>query len=60
MTINSHSDSQTKPTVLITGANGANGTELVKLFAGQQMPVRALVRDQSRAQKFAWPGFYVV
>ena len=60
MTTNSHSDSPTKPTVLITGANGANGAELVKLFAAQNIPVRALVRDRSRAEKIALPGVEIV
>lgn len=55
-----HSDSQPGARVLITGANGANGAELVKLFAAQEIPVRALVRDRSRAEKIALPGVEVV
>ena len=60
MTTNTYSNSQPTANILISGANGANGTELVKLFAGQQMPVRALVRDASRAQKIALPGVEIV
>ncbi len=56
MTTNIHSDPQPGAKVLITGANGANGAELVKLFAAQNIPVRALVRDRSRAEKIALPG----
>lgn len=60
MTTNNHSNSRPSSRVLISGANGANGTELVKLFAGQKRPVRALVREASRAQKIALPGVEIV
>jgi len=50
----------TTATTLITGATGANGTELVKLFAAQNIPVRALVRAKNRAQSIALAGVDVV
>ncbi len=35
--------------ILITGANGRNGTELAKLLSAQGVPVRAMVRSHDRA-----------
>ncbi len=46
--------------VLITGATGENGRELIQLFAAQNIPVRALVRDKTRADKIALPGVELV
>jgi uncharacterized protein YbjT (DUF2867 family) len=34
--------------ILVTGATGKVGSEVVRLLAGQRQPVRALVRDPSR------------
>ncbi len=51
---------QSNPTVLITGANGLNGAELVKLFVARGLPVRAMVRDASRAREIVLPGVEVV
>lgn len=39
--------------ILITGATGGNGSELVKLLASQGVPVRAMVRSKNRAMKIA-------
>jgi uncharacterized protein YbjT (DUF2867 family) len=36
--------------ILITGAGGLNGTAIVRTFSRHGVPVRALVRDRSRAQ----------
>lgn len=60
MTTNTDSPSQTTPTVLVTGANGLNGEELVKLFVARDIPVRALVRNKNRAKNIALPGVELV
>lgn len=39
--------------ILITGATGSNGTELVKLLASRGIPVRAMVRSKNGATKIA-------
>jgi uncharacterized protein YbjT (DUF2867 family) len=39
--------------ILITGATGTNGTELIKLLARQGVEVRALVRSSDRAMAIA-------
>lgn len=52
-------DSQ-KPTVLISGASGANGSELAKIFSSRGVPVRAMVRDKSRAGEILLPGVEIV
>jgi uncharacterized protein YbjT (DUF2867 family) len=39
--------------ILITGATGSNGTELVKLLACRGIPVRAMVRSKNGATKIA-------
>jgi uncharacterized protein YbjT (DUF2867 family) len=39
--------------ILITGATGSNGTELVKLLASRGVPVRAMVRSRERAKAIA-------
>ncbi|MGH8127641.1 MAG: SDR family oxidoreductase [Gammaproteobacteria bacterium] len=46
--------------ILITGATGNNGAELVKLFAARNIPVRAMVRDASRAAAISFPGVEIV
>ncbi|WP_335980493.1 NmrA family NAD(P)-binding protein [Streptomyces sp. CA2R106] len=43
--------------ILVTGATGTIGTEAVRLLAARGLPVRALVRDISRApQDGSWRG----
>ena len=39
--------------ILVTGATGLNGGELVRLLSSRGIPVRALVRDASRAAALA-------
>jgi|GraSoiStandDraft_32_1057276.scaffolds.fasta_scaffold3311241_2 uncharacterized protein YbjT (DUF2867 family) len=39
--------------ILITGATGTNGTELIKLLAREGTRVRALVRSPDRAMAIA-------
>ena len=39
--------------ILITGATGSNGTELIKLLASRGVPVRAMVRSKNDAGKIA-------
>jgi len=39
--------------ILVTGANGANGSELVKLLASRNIPLRAMVRSGSHATELA-------
>lgn len=39
--------------ILVTGASGLVGGEVVRQLAGQQVPVRALVRDPARAPDLA-------
>jgi uncharacterized protein YbjT (DUF2867 family) len=39
--------------ILVTGATGLNGRELVKLLSGRGVPVRALVRSPAKAQILA-------
>ena len=46
--------------VLITGANGENGKEIVKLFAARGIAVRAMVRDSKRADALSLPGVEIV
>ncbi len=42
--------------ILITGATGTVGKELVKLLARPEEPIRVLVRDRNRAGSIAYPG----
>lgn len=35
--------------ILVTGATGNNGLEVVKRLAKQDVPVRAMIRDRDRA-----------
>ena len=46
--------------ILVTGATGNNGSEIVKRLAAQNIPVRAMVRDRSRADVIALPNVEVV
>jgi len=39
--------------ILVTGATGSNGLELIKLLATRHVPVRAMVRSTNRAQAIA-------
>jgi uncharacterized protein YbjT (DUF2867 family) len=42
--------------ILVTGATGRVGSELVRQLSADGMPVRALVRDSSKAEAIAGPG----
>jgi uncharacterized protein YbjT (DUF2867 family) len=46
--------------ILVTGATGINGTEIVKRLAAQNMQVRAMVRNHDRAKEIALPNVEVV
>lgn len=47
--------------ILVTGASGLVGGEVVRQLSGQNVPVRALVRDPSRAPDLASrPGIQVI
>lgn len=46
--------------ILVTGATGNVGLELTKRFFNRGLPVRALVRDRSRARAIALPGIELV
>ena len=46
--------------ILVTGATGNNGSEIVKRLAAQNILVRAMVRDHSRAGAIALPNVEVV
>ncbi len=40
----------TNPTILIAGATGTNGSELIKQLVARNIPVRAMVRDLERSK----------
>src|SRR5438874_2514766 len=42
--------------ILITGATGTVGKELVKLLARPEEPIRVMVRDPNKAASIAYPG----
>ena len=42
--------------ILITGATGNNGTEIIKRLTEKNVPVRALVRDVDKARSILGPG----
>jgi uncharacterized protein YbjT (DUF2867 family) len=42
--------------ILVTGATGSNGTEILKLLAARNVRVRAMVRDRTRAKDIATPN----
>jgi uncharacterized protein YbjT (DUF2867 family) len=46
--------------ILVTGATGNNGTEIVKRLATADVQVRAMVRDRERASAIALPHVEVV
>ncbi|MEG3882436.1 SDR family oxidoreductase [Microcoleus sp. herbarium7] len=46
--------------ILVTGATGTNGIEIVKRLASQNVQVRAMVRDRNRAKDIAAPSVEVV
>lgn len=46
--------------ILVTGATGNNGSEIVKLLAAQNIPVRAMVRSRDRASTMTAPNIEVV
>jgi uncharacterized protein YbjT (DUF2867 family) len=46
--------------ILVTGATGNNGTEILKRLASQNVPVRAMVRSRERASMIAAPNVEVV
>ncbi len=46
--------------ILITGATGNVGVELVKKLSGRGEPVRAFVRNRAQAQAIALPGIELV
>jgi uncharacterized protein YbjT (DUF2867 family) len=46
--------------ILVTGATGNNGSEIIKRLAAQNIPVRAMVRDQASAIANAAPNLEVV
>ena len=48
------------PPILVTGATGSNGTELVKRLAAHNVPVRAMVRDRAKAGAITGPSVEVV
>jgi uncharacterized protein YbjT (DUF2867 family) len=51
---------QVKIMILVTGATGSNGTEILKLLAAQNVPVRAMVRQRDRAKDIAAPNVEIV
>jgi len=46
--------------ILVTGATGTVGLELIKKLFDRGLPVRAFVRDRSRARAIALPGVELV
>jgi uncharacterized protein YbjT (DUF2867 family) len=47
--------------ILITGANGLAGSAVIREFARQQSPIRALIRSRAKAQPLAeLPGVELV
>ncbi|MBW4689351.1 MAG: SDR family oxidoreductase [Komarekiella atlantica HA4396-MV6] len=46
--------------ILVTGATGNNGSEIVKMLAAQNIPVRAMVRNRNRTGAIALPSVEVV
>ncbi|WP_287457319.1 SDR family oxidoreductase [Leptolyngbya sp. UWPOB_LEPTO1] len=46
--------------ILVTGATGSNGTEIVKRLTAQNVQVRAMVRNHDRAKEIALPNVEVV
>jgi len=46
--------------ILVTGATGSNGTEIIKRLSAQNIQVRAMVRNPDRAKEIALPNVEVV
>ncbi len=46
--------------ILVTGATGSNGIEIIKRLAGRNVQVRAMVRNRERAKAIAAPNVEVV
>jgi len=46
--------------ILVTGATGLNGSELVRRLSARGVPVRAMTRDASRASALSLPNVEVV
>jgi uncharacterized protein YbjT (DUF2867 family) len=46
--------------ILITGATGNVGKELVKRLARREAPLRVMVRDRNKARSIAYPGVEIV
>lgn len=46
--------------ILITGATGTVGKELVKQLASPEEPIRVMVRERSKANSIAFPGANIV
>lgn len=46
--------------ILVTGATGNVGRELIKILFNKSLPVRVFVRDRSRARAIAFPGIELV
>ncbi|MFE4108641.1 SDR family oxidoreductase [Almyronema epifaneia] len=46
--------------ILVTGATGSNGTEIVKRLSAQNTQVRAMVRNPDRAKEIALPNVELV
>jgi uncharacterized protein YbjT (DUF2867 family) len=46
--------------ILVTGATGNNGSEIVKRLAAKNLPVRAMVRDCNQASAITAPSVEVV
>ena len=46
--------------ILVTGATGSNGTEIIKRLSAQNIPVRAMVRNPDRAKEIVLPNVEVV
>src|SRR5579872_5297177 len=46
--------------ILITGGTGAIGTELIKILAKADRPIRAMVRNPAKAGSIAFPGVQIV
>jgi uncharacterized protein YbjT (DUF2867 family) len=46
--------------ILVTGATGSNGLELVKQLAARRVPVRAMVRNPAKATELQLPGVEIV
>ena len=46
--------------ILITGASGTVGKELVKILARPEEPVRVMIRDRSQSSSLVYPGADIV